>query len=513
MLAEAQAANTEALDSDDPRGWFARYPRFLSSSRTDVRGRRMAYRHRALIERHASILDGARVLDLASHDGRWSFAALQAGARHVTGIEAKPELLQRAHANLQAYSVPASRYHFVQGDCLRTLRDLRPGQFDCVLCFGFLYHTLSHFDLLQAIATLGARHLILDTLLLDDPNASVRLAFDDPAQEGAALATSNADGRALVGIPSRHALQVMLTHLGFELADIDWRKIATSGWDGVQDYYKGRRHSLLATRCQPLASAPRSITSGPDTALLESVPAAQVGDRTLSLAEVLRHARTRGDTGFVEHAIGHALIVSAAERAGIEVNDAERERLKLQYLASPQGRAYQASTADSAELDTQLDDCLRFGKLKGQVVGDRVRTFFEQGRGDLDEVWLAQIVVADEQQAMKVWTGLLAGEDFEAAARRCSLDEDSAVGGGFIGRRRFADIAPELVERIRATEVGELVAPQSHADVWWLFKVLRKRPARLDARTRSELHLALFERWLEAERERTRVEIPLWSMV
>ena len=80
MLAEAQAANTEALDSDDPRGWFARYPRFLSSSRTDVRGRRMAYRHRALIERHASILDGARVLDLASHDGRWSFAALQAGA-------------------------------------------------------------------------------------------------------------------------------------------------------------------------------------------------------------------------------------------------------------------------------------------------------------------------------------------------------------------------------------------------------------------------------------------------
>ena len=73
-------------------GFFADYPRFFETSVTDTRGRRMEYRHAALIAANRERIAGLRVLDLASHDGRWSFAALQAGATRVTGIEARPEL-------------------------------------------------------------------------------------------------------------------------------------------------------------------------------------------------------------------------------------------------------------------------------------------------------------------------------------------------------------------------------------------------------------------------------------
>ena len=41
----------------------------------------MNERYEALIAINKDIFDGARVLDLASHDGRYSFAALKTGRR------------------------------------------------------------------------------------------------------------------------------------------------------------------------------------------------------------------------------------------------------------------------------------------------------------------------------------------------------------------------------------------------------------------------------------------------
>lgn len=51
----------------------------------------------AIIEEHREELNGARVLDIASHDGRWSFAALQVGAAHVTGIAGREHLVTDAN--------------------------------------------------------------------------------------------------------------------------------------------------------------------------------------------------------------------------------------------------------------------------------------------------------------------------------------------------------------------------------------------------------------------------------
>ena len=49
----------------------------------------MNERYEALFASNRDIFDGARVLDLATHDGRYSFAALKTGAAHVTGVEVR----------------------------------------------------------------------------------------------------------------------------------------------------------------------------------------------------------------------------------------------------------------------------------------------------------------------------------------------------------------------------------------------------------------------------------------
>ncbi len=53
-------------------GFFGKYPRFLETSGTASKPDRLNLRYEAMIQANCDILEGARVLDIASHDGRWS---------------------------------------------------------------------------------------------------------------------------------------------------------------------------------------------------------------------------------------------------------------------------------------------------------------------------------------------------------------------------------------------------------------------------------------------------------
>jgi hypothetical protein len=69
--------------------FFDQCDRFYTTSHVGNWPVRLNTRYRAIIGGNEQHLRGRRVLDVASHDGRWSFAAVQAGCAHVTGIEAQ----------------------------------------------------------------------------------------------------------------------------------------------------------------------------------------------------------------------------------------------------------------------------------------------------------------------------------------------------------------------------------------------------------------------------------------
>ena len=85
--------------------FFDKYSGLLKTSTTGVWRDRLVGRYEAIIERNRACFDGARVLDIASHDGRWSLAALDAGAQHVTGIEIRESLVAKSHENMEAEGV------------------------------------------------------------------------------------------------------------------------------------------------------------------------------------------------------------------------------------------------------------------------------------------------------------------------------------------------------------------------------------------------------------------------
>lgn len=48
---------------------------------------RLNERYNAIIDANKTIIKNSRILDLASHDGRWSFATLKSGSEYTLGIE------------------------------------------------------------------------------------------------------------------------------------------------------------------------------------------------------------------------------------------------------------------------------------------------------------------------------------------------------------------------------------------------------------------------------------------
>ena len=235
------------------------YPRFMEVSDLTPQPERMNERYEAVFASNREIFEGARVLDLASHDGRYTFAALKTGAAHVTGVEVRQSLVDLAEETFAHYGADPDQYRFVCGDVFDVLARER-FEVDVVLCLGYLYHTYRHTELMYRLHQLSPKHLIMDTMVtpgdepvcrvIGEPNAAdIRSASLDPY----------AVGRVLVLRPSVSALQMLLHAYGFEVESVyDWRGRLAGGpvMPGLEGYAKGQRVTVRS-RFDP------SVPSGP----------------------------------------------------------------------------------------------------------------------------------------------------------------------------------------------------------------------------------------------------------
>ena len=241
---------TGPVRSDPRPGFFDQYPRFYSSSIVGATPERLNERYRALIGPNEQSIREKTILDLASHDGRWSFAALKAGARHVTGIEVRSHLVESAIAAVREYGIGAARYQFIAGDVFDQIDLIQPDSIDTVFCFGFFYHTPPHVLLLSKIARLNPKCLILDTEIdRSTTDCVIRLRKEEVTRDANSLVGQPGDPlHALVGKPSRSALETMLRSFGWSLSYYDWHRAGISNWRELNDYRNGSRVSIVATR-------------------------------------------------------------------------------------------------------------------------------------------------------------------------------------------------------------------------------------------------------------------------
>jgi hypothetical protein len=232
--------------------FFDDHPEFSETSTTAATVGRLNLRHRAIIDSHRDLLRGARVLDIASHDGRWSFAALDAGAAHVTGVEGRADLVDNARGTFAAKGIAQERATMIAGD-VHDVLTAGVGEMDVVLCLGFLYHTLRYPELLAGIRSTGARHVIVDTKVL--PNTArpvVRVRPNPVAIQSMAVADRFSHGpKTMVGVPSASAVEQMLQIYDYRVVSrTDWAALIADhpdlDDDELQDYATGERITMLA---------------------------------------------------------------------------------------------------------------------------------------------------------------------------------------------------------------------------------------------------------------------------
>lgn len=226
--------------------FFDKYSRFLGTSGTYAAKGRLNLRHEGMIRQNRNVLEGARVLDVASHDGRWSLAALEAGASHVIGIEARDEHVANAEENFAHYGVEPEKYRFLAGDIFEVL-EREKLDVDVVLCLGFIYHTLRYNELLKLFRRLDPQCLIIDTIVDQDTRPVIHVWTEQGERERNAVLDRYSHGSTIVsGRPSLSAMKRMLKAYDFEIVQMsNWPAVIRDN-PGIRmgGYEKGARVTI-----------------------------------------------------------------------------------------------------------------------------------------------------------------------------------------------------------------------------------------------------------------------------
>ena len=228
--------------------FFDDYPDFYKTSQTTANSSRLNFRYHLIIEQNLALLKGKRVVEIASHDGRWAFAALRGGgAAHVTGVEPRQHLVDNADQTLKSYDIDKSQYDFICGDgFVEAERMGREGQtFDTAMVLGFLYHTARQYEIIHKLAALDCRAIIVDTAVLPDVTQPIiRVGIETTA--GEAKLHSGDRPFDLGGVPSVTAVHLMLKAAGFQPSLMV--QTVPPPPKGVDDYREGRRFTIIGTR-------------------------------------------------------------------------------------------------------------------------------------------------------------------------------------------------------------------------------------------------------------------------
>lgn len=214
---------------------------------------RLNNRHRFIIQPFESQIRNARVLDLASHDGRWPYAFASAGAREVVGIEGRSELI--AEFNSYPADEARARVKLRQGNINDALPKLVAAgeRFDVVSVLGIYYHITTHYPLLAQIRALRPKLILIDGEFQNTPDPIIKLVQEDTRKNMNSLPYFDGQVKAVKGVPSRSALEMMAGSLGYAVEWLDWSRLPVRDRIGVRDYFRTGDQTRATCALRPLA--------------------------------------------------------------------------------------------------------------------------------------------------------------------------------------------------------------------------------------------------------------------
>jgi SAM-dependent methyltransferase len=211
-------------------------PRYKALDRPQAN--RLNLRRRFIISPVRKDIKGARVLDLASHDGRWCYAFAGAGARDVVGFEGRQALID-AFPDFPDEELKA-RIKIHCTDIFDGIEAaIEQGEtFDVIGVLGIYYHIMDHARLLKLMRRLKPKLIIIDSEFSTRPNPIIQLVQERTDIELNAIPEYEGQDVIVKGVPSLQAMELMAKSAGFDLTWHDVSDIARGQRPGVADYFR-----------------------------------------------------------------------------------------------------------------------------------------------------------------------------------------------------------------------------------------------------------------------------------
>jgi len=142
---------------------------------------------------------------------------------------------------------PKKNMNFITAIFFEEIKKFKPKTFDVVFCFGIFYHIMNHTILISEIKQLKPKHLIMDTGIDLSERAIIHVQEEDSTEPLRAIKKYSHQGKELRGFPSKSFIDLLLKNLGFSFTYYNWHDGKIKNWQGIKDYEKKMRISLLAT--------------------------------------------------------------------------------------------------------------------------------------------------------------------------------------------------------------------------------------------------------------------------
>jgi putative peptide maturation system protein len=253
-----------------------------------------------------------------------------------------------------------------------------------------------------------------------------------------------------------------------------------------------------------------------ETAWLSNI-ALSVNGETISLADVITHAKWKDQLSFYQAATDAALIRQAAQTLGLTVSTDELQQAADSFryvhrLTDPAAAKAWLAARHLTQRDWErlLEVETLTGKLREIVTAHQIEPYFAEHRLSFDVAVISRLVVASEETARELRIQIVEeGAYFYALARRYSIDTATRPAGGYVGPVGRAELTAAAEAAVFNANVGQVVGPFKTSQGWALLRVEALHPATLDHATCHKIRNRLFEEWLQNTRTNAHLQMHL----
>ena len=209
---EAQPPNiANAAVQDSAMSTRDRRVPWIRDRRADPDVRKMR-RYDKIIGQNGALLQNVGVLDLMSGGGLCAFAALDAGAEFVVGVDPRADRVAAARQALADHGLPENSFRFVNMEIMPALYDTNPKTFEVIIARGVL-ESLDVREFFAQLSYLKPRHVILDTAIAAGIGPLIR--YGQHAVESR-VTREPTDQYDIVAMPSHELIVLLCDCFGFE---------------------------------------------------------------------------------------------------------------------------------------------------------------------------------------------------------------------------------------------------------------------------------------------------------